>query len=119
MLLHLHERSPCIRNVSNSRKQRFPWIYIKFAVTDQGIYSIYHVGLVVLGPLVANRLLVGDFQGLEVLEPYCEDPMILTTEKISGLIVVNMVGESHYVGYIERNTVQLSSSLSLAILSHT
>ena len=88
-------------------------------MTDQGIYSIYHVGLVVLGPLVANRLLVGDFQGLEVLEPYCKDPMILTTEKISGLIVVNMVGESHYVGYIERNTVQLSSSLSLAILSHT
>ena len=46
-----------------------------------------------LGPLVANRLLVGDFQGLDVLEPYCEDPIILTTEKLSGLIVVNMVGE--------------------------
>ena len=51
-----------------------------------------------LGQLVAYRLLVGDFQGLEVLEPYCEDPVILTTEKISGLIVVNMVGESHFIG---------------------
>ena len=51
-----------------------------------------------LGPLVAIRLLVWDFHGLEVLEPYCEDPVILTTEKISGLIVVNMVGESHYIG---------------------
>ena len=70
-------------------------------MTEQGIYSIYHLGLVALGPLVANRLLVGDFQGLEVLEPYCEDPVILTTEKISGFIVVNMVGESHFVGYIE------------------
>ena len=66
---------------------------MNFAVTEFGIYSIYHVGLVMLGPLVANRLLVGDFQGLDVLEPYCEDPIILTTEKLSGLIVVNMVGE--------------------------
>ena len=46
-------------------------------MTEFGIYSIYHVGLVVLGPLVANRLLVGDFQGLDVLEPYCEDHIIL------------------------------------------
>ena len=51
------------------------------------------LALIVLGPLNAVPLLTGDFHGLEVLEPYSDDPVIITTQKLLGFTVVNMIGE--------------------------
>ena len=39
------------------------------------------------------ELLPGEYNGLEVMEPYSSDPVILTTEKMEVFTVVNMVGE--------------------------
>ena len=63
-------------------------------MTELGLYSLHNIGLAVFGPLVPHRLLVGDFHGLEVMEPYAEDPVIVTTQYINGFVIVSMIGTS-------------------------
>ena len=52
-----------------------------FVVTEGGLFTLSHLGQVGLWPLQAVHLISGDFRGLEVMEPYSEDPVILTTQK--------------------------------------
>ena len=39
-----------------------------------------------------KQLLSGEFDGLSVMEPYSDDPVILTTRKRHGVVVVCMIG---------------------------
>jgi hypothetical protein len=39
------------------------------------------------------QLLSGDFQGAEVMSPHSDEPIIITTEKMHGFIVINMIGK--------------------------
>ena len=64
------------------------------SVTEAGLFSLYGLGLLDLIPLEATFKLPGDFYGLEVLGQYSEDPGILTTQKVLGFTVVNMIGEN-------------------------
>ena len=64
------------------------------SVTEAGFFTLYGLGLLDLIPLEATFKLPGDFYGLEVLGQYSEDPVILTTQKVLGFTVVNMIGEN-------------------------
>ena len=69
--------------------------YINYvSVTEAGLFTLYGLGLLDLIPLEATFKLPGDFYGLEVLGQYSEDPVILTTQKVLGFTVVNMIGEN-------------------------
>ena len=39
----------------------------------------------------------GDFQGLEVLGTYSEDPIVITSDKLHGVILVNMIGKDKQI----------------------
>jgi hypothetical protein len=54
-------------------------------VTEAGLFTLYGLGLLDLIPLEATFKLPGDVYGLQVLEQYSEDPVILTTQKVLGL----------------------------------
>jgi hypothetical protein len=69
--------------------------YINYvSVTEAGLFTLYGLGLLDLIPLEATFKLPGNFYGLEVLGQYSEDPVILTTQKVFGFTVVNMIGEN-------------------------
>ena len=62
------------------------------------MFTLSHLGQVGLWPLQAVQLLSGDFRGLEVMEPYSEDPVILTTQKKDTFTVVSMIGKYYNKG---------------------
>ena len=69
-----------------------------FVVTEGGLFTLSHLGQVGLWPLQAVHLNSGDFHGLEVMEPYSEDPVILTTQKKDAFTVVSMIGKYYNKG---------------------
>ena len=61
-------------------------------MTEEGLFTMREVVLKQFMPGPATLLLSGDFEGLAVMEPYCEDPVILTTRKCQGIVAVCMIG---------------------------
>ena len=45
-----------------------------------------------IAPVPPKHLLSGEFNGLAVMEPYSDSPIILTTRKYHGVVVVCMIG---------------------------
>ena len=43
-------------------------------------------------PGPAIQITKGKFEGLAVMEPYSEEPVILTTRKLHGVVLVCMIG---------------------------
>jgi hypothetical protein len=43
-------------------------------------------------PSSPKLLLSGDFDGLTVMEPYSEDPVIITSMRYHGFVIVSMIG---------------------------
>ena len=66
-------------------------------MTEDGLYILQCITLIEAWPSDAVLLCSGDFQGLEVLGAYSEDPIVLTTEKIHGVIMVTMIGKSNQI----------------------
>ena len=61
-------------------------------MTQEGLYTMPDVMLQQFVPVPAKHLLSGEFNGLAVMEPYSDSPIILTTRKYHGVVVVCMIG---------------------------
>lgn len=66
------------------------------SVTSEGIFMFIGIQMSIYFPPVVRILLLGDFQGLDVLGAYSIAPIVVTTEAYSGFIVVNMIGTNNY-----------------------
>ena len=68
--------------------------YKHISVTDDGLFTIQSLGSQLFWQGKAPKLVVaGDFSGCCVLEPYSTDPIIISTKKRHGMVVVVMVGK--------------------------
>ena len=63
-----------------------------FPVTEEGLFTMPEIKQHLFCPGPAIQITKGKFEGLAVMEPYSEEPVILTTRKLHGVVLVCMIG---------------------------
>lgn len=63
-----------------------------YSVTEEGLFTLSHLLMQFFSPSSPKLLLSGDFDGLTVMEPYSEDPVIITSMRYHGFVIVSMIG---------------------------